>query len=125
MSGSRFVFDRLFEEASDPAFVLDPLDDRFLAANAAACAMLGYTLKELLEMPVSRIHPGELPQLQEFVADVLGTGRGSTIKLTCRTRSGAYLPTDMSLAAFERDGRTYLVGLVRDRSEHRQRRRDD
>jgi hypothetical protein len=28
----------------------------------------------------------------------------------------------MSLAAFEHDGRTLLLGLVHDRSEHRQRR---
>ena len=57
-------FERLLDQASDAAFVLDPLEDRILAANEAGCALLGYTLEELLETPVSRIHPGELPQLQ-------------------------------------------------------------
>ena len=113
-----------FESAADPAFVLDPIGDRFVAANPAACARLGYTHEELLETPVSRIHPGELPQLQEFVGMVLAAGHGITVALTCRTRPGAYLPVEMSLAAFEQHGRTLLLGLVHDRSEHRQRRAD-
>ena len=121
MSRAEFDLDPAFESAADPAFVLDPIADRFVAANPAACARLGYTHEELLETPVSRIHPGELPQLQEFVGTVLTAGHGTTIALTCRTRPGAYLPVEMSLAAFEHDGRTLLLGLVHDRSEHRQR----
>ena len=124
MSRAEFDLDPAFESAADPAFVLDPIADRFVAANPAACARLGYTHEELLETPVSRIHPGELPQLQEFVGTVLTAGHGTTIALTCRTRPGAYLPVEMSLAAFEHDGRTLLLGLVHDRSEHRQRRAD-
>jgi PAS domain S-box-containing protein len=113
-----------FESAADPAFVLDPIADRFVAVNPAACALLGYAHEELLETPVSRIHPGELAQLQEFVGTVLTAGHGTTVALTCRTRPGAYLPVEMSLAAFEHNGRTLLLGLVHDRSEHRQRRAD-
>ena len=119
MTPSTFAFDQLFEHASDPAFVLDPLDDRFLAANPAGCAVLGYTLEELLVTPVSRIHPGELAQLQDFVGSVLRDGRGSTIKLTCRTSVGEFLPTEMSLWVFANDGRTCVLALVHDRSEHR------
>ena len=39
--------------------------------------------------------------------------------LTCRTRSGTYLPTEMALQAFETDGHVFVVALIRDRSEHR------
>ena len=124
MSRSSFDLDHAFESTADPAFVLDPIADRFVAANPAACALLGYTHEELLETPASRIHPGELAQLQEFVGTVLTAGHGSTVALTCRTKPGAYLPVEMSLAAFEHDGRTLLLGLVHDRSEHRQRRAD-
>jgi PAS domain S-box-containing protein len=114
-------FDRLFARSSEPVFVLDPHDDRILAANAAGCAMLGYTCRELLETPISHIHPAELPQLLEFLERVLRDGQGSTINLTCRTKSGNYLPTEMSLHAFNEDGRLHILGLVQDRSEHRQR----
>ena len=51
-----FAFNHLFEHASDPAFVVDPFADRFVAANQAVCAMLGYALDELLATPVSRIY---------------------------------------------------------------------
>jgi PAS domain S-box-containing protein len=114
------MFEQLFERADDPAFVIDPIADLIVDANSAACAMLGFTCEELLATPVSRIHPGELPQLREFVEGVLREGQGSTITLTCRTKSGGFLPADMTLLAFDAGGRINILGLVRDRSEHRQ-----
>jgi chemotaxis family two-component system sensor kinase Cph1 len=115
------LFDQLFEESPDPAYVIDPFEDRILAANRAGCAMLGFTREELLATPVSHIHPAELPQLGEFLERVLRDGKGSTIKLACRAKSGRFLPTEMTLLAFEMDSHVRLLGLVHDRSEHRQR----
>jgi PAS domain S-box-containing protein len=114
-------FAQLFEHSHEPAYVIDPIGDRILAANRAGCLMLGYTHEELLRTPVSRIHPAELPQMREFLDQVLRDGRASTIKLTCRTKIGTFLPTEMSLHAFASDGRLRILGLVQDRSEHRQR----
>jgi PAS domain S-box-containing protein len=114
------TFEQLFEESSDPAYVVDPFENRILAVNSAGSAMLGYTREELLELPVSRVHPAELPQFREFLGNVLRDGRGSTIKLTCRTKDGTFLPTEMSLVALSSGSRAYILGLVRDRSEHRQ-----
>jgi PAS domain S-box-containing protein len=111
----------IFEESSDPTYVIDPVDDRIIAANRAGCAMLGYTHKELLATPVSSVHPAELPQFRQFLGTVLRDGRGSRINLTCRTKDGTFLPTEMSLHGFESGGRLYILGLVQDRSEHRQR----
>ena len=125
MSEARLSLDSLFEQSSDPAFVIDPLDDRFVDANAAGCDLLGYTRKELLDTPVSRIHPGELEQLQAFVSRVLEQRHGSTITLACRIRRGNRLPIELSLWAFENAGRIRLLGLIDDRSEHRHRRIGD
>jgi PAS domain S-box-containing protein len=83
--------------------------------------MLGYTREELLATPVSHIHPAELPQLREFLERVLSDGQGSTIALTCRTKVGTFLPTEMSLHAVDSGERTYVLGLMLDRSEHRRR----
>ena len=69
------LFGQLFEESSDPAFIVDPAGDQILAANHAGCALLGYTRQELLATPVSRIHPADLPQLREFVNGVLEHAR--------------------------------------------------
>ena len=70
--------------------------------------------------PVWRIHPCEMPELRELLRRVLRNGRASTIKLTCRTKLGTFLPTEISLHALDIDGRTRILGLVQDRSEHRQ-----
>ena len=110
----------IFEHANEPAYVMDPQHDRILAANDAGCAMLGYTREELLETPISRIHPAELAELQELLERVLREGRASTIKLTCRTKRGTFLPTEISLHGFQAGGRIQILGLVQDRSEHRQ-----
>jgi two-component system, chemotaxis family, sensor kinase Cph1 len=110
----------VFEHSNEPAYVMDPASNRILAANDAGCAMLGYTRAELLETPISQIHPSELPELSELLERVLRHGRASTITLTCRTKSGTFLPTEISVHALEIGGRTRVLGLVQDRSEHRQ-----
>jgi PAS domain S-box-containing protein len=125
LTSAGFSLDPLIAHAGDPAFVIDPVEDRFAAANAAGCELLGLTREELLQTPVSRIHPGELEQLQAFVGSVLEQGHGSTITLTCRVRQGTRLPIELSLWAFTNGGRLYLLGLVTDRSEHRKARADD
>ena len=113
-------FGELFEESSDPAFIVDPFADQILAANRAGCALLGYSREELLATPVSHIHPADLPQLREFFNRVLEHGQGSTIKLTCQTKRGTFLPIEMALFAFGSDGHLRILGLLHDRSEHRQ-----
>lgn len=114
-------FMQLFEQSPDPAYVIDPSADRIVAANPAGCAMLGYTHDELLRTPVSQIHPAERSQMSDFLEQVLTDGQASTIKLTCRTKLGTFLPTEMSLHAVDNGGRLRILGLVQDRSEHRQR----
>jgi PAS domain S-box-containing protein len=122
MNGNRSIITgTVFEYTSDPAYVMDPVHSRFLAANDAGCDLLGYTREELLATPISRIHPAELAELSELLDRVLRDGRASTIKLTCRTKSGTFLPTEISLHKLQIDGETRVLGLVLDRSEHRQR----
>ena len=120
--GSNLMTGTCFECAAEPAYVMDPEHDRILAANDAGCALLGYTRDELLATPISRIHPSELPELADLLQRLVRDGRASTIKLTCRTKQGTFLPTEISLHALELDGRLHVLGLVQDRSEHRQSR---
>jgi two-component system, chemotaxis family, sensor kinase Cph1 len=110
----------VFEHTREAAYVMDPEHSRFLAANDAGCELLGYTREELLSTPISHIHPAELRELGELLERVVRDGRASTIKLTCRTKQGTFLPTEISLHKLELDGATRILGLVQDRSEHRQ-----
>ncbi len=120
-----FRHETVFARSREPAYVMDPEHNRILAANDAGCALLGYTREELLETPISRIHPAELAELSELLERVLKHGRASTVKLTCRTKGGTFLPTEISLHALELDGQLRILGLVQDRSEHRQRAPED
>jgi PAS domain S-box-containing protein len=108
-----------FEHSDEAAFVMDPQHSRILGANDAGCALLGYTREELLAIPISRIHPAEAADLVELLERVIRDRRASTIKLTCRTKQGTFLPTEISLHALELGGDTRILGLVHDRSEHR------
>ena len=114
-------FKQLFECSPEPAYVIDPLSDRIVAANRAGCSLLGYAHDELLATPVSQIHPADLAQLYDFLEQVVRDGRASTITLTCRTKRGTFLPTEMSLHAFMNSGQLRILGLVQDRSDHRER----
>lgn len=111
--------ERVLERTNEPALVIDPTEDRFVAANKAACAMLGYTREQLLATPVSAVHRGELAQLQSVVAGVLEQGHGMTDALTCRAFTGECVPVEMALSTIELGGRVLVVGLLRDRSDHR------
>jgi PAS domain S-box-containing protein len=113
------ALERFLERATEPALILDPAADRLVAVNRAACTMLGYTRTELLATPVSAIHRGELAQLQAVVTEVIRCGHTVTHMLTCRVRSGECLPAEMSLSTLELDGRTLVVSLVHDKSQHR------
>jgi chemotaxis family two-component system sensor kinase Cph1 len=115
---------QLFEGTDEPAYLMDPGQGRIIAANDAGCTMLGYTRAELLETPISQIHPAELAELSELLERVLRDQRASTIKLTCRTKQGTFLPTEISLHAVQLGDALRILGLVQDRSEHRHRRSD-
>src|ERR1700751_4870112 len=106
--------DELFEESGDAVFITDPREDRILDANAAASRLLGYTREEFMVTPISQIHPNEVPRMRAFLDAV-----NWTIDMAFRTKSGTFLPTEIGLLALESGNRTYVVSLVRDRSEHR------
>ena len=120
MTATNLLREPLLERTNEPAYLMDPERGRILAANDAGCAMLGYTRAELLARPIARSHPAELAELSELLERVLREQRASTIKLTCRTKQGTFLPTEISLHAVLLDGTLRILGLVQDRSEHRQ-----
>jgi PAS domain S-box-containing protein len=111
--------EQLFEDSSDAVFITDPREDRILDANAAACRLLGYTREELMMIPISDIHPNELPRMEAFLDVALRDGVNWTIEMACRTKSGTFLPTEIALLALDSGNHVYVISLVRDRSQHR------
>jgi two-component system, chemotaxis family, sensor kinase Cph1 len=119
-SGRDLMTGTFFEHAPEPAFVMDPDENRVVAANDAGCALLGYTREEMIGLHVARIHPSEMHELSALLGEVARNGRASTIKLTCRTKTGTFLPTEISLHSLALEEGVRILGLVQDRSEHRQ-----
>jgi signal transduction histidine kinase len=81
--------------------------------------MLGYEYDELLATPVSRVHPDEMPVLMALRDAVFSQGHGWTNELTCTTKNGTVLPSEISASVLEVDGKALMVAMVRDVSERR------
>ncbi len=112
-------FRKIFEHSNDAVFVIDPARDTIVNVNSMACDMLGYTRDELLALPVSAIHPDEMPALLAFADSVFREGHGSTNELSCLTKTGERLPTEMSASIVEFDRETHMIALVRDISDRK------
>lgn len=121
-SGRDLIAGTFFEHAPEPVFVMDPRQNRVVAANDAGCALLGYTREEMVGLHVARIHPSEMHELSALLSEVARNGHASTIRLTCRTKTGTFLPTEISLHSLALEEGVRILGLVQDRSEHRRAR---
>lgn len=111
---------RIFESSHDAILIIDPERDTIIDSNPRACTMLGYSHEQLLLARVSDIHPEEMLKLRDFARSVFAQGRGQTSELTCLTKSGLRLPTEISASTIDVAGRTCLIVLVRDVSERKE-----
>jgi PAS domain S-box-containing protein len=113
----------IFERANDAIFVIDVERDKILDVNEKACRMLEYTRAELLALPISATHPNDVKKMREFVGSVLQHGSGWTDELTCVTKFQRQVPAEISASVLESNDQTYLLGIVRPRSEEDSRKR--
>ncbi|MGB7948018.1 MAG: PAS domain S-box protein, partial [Candidatus Binatia bacterium] len=113
------VFQKIFNHSNDAIFVIDPERDEILDVNPKACMMLGYSREELLFIPVSAVHPKEMPQLLAFASSVFEQGHGWTSELSCLTREGVALPAEISASVVEVASRRCLIAMVRDTSDRK------
>jgi PAS domain S-box-containing protein len=112
-------FRRIFNSSNDAILVADPAHHFIMDANGTACRMLGYTRRELLSLPMSAIYPDAMPELNDFAQSVFNQGQGWTDTLSCRARTGAVIPCEISASPIELQGKTYMLALMRDITERR------
>lgn len=110
----------MFRAANDAILVVDPAADRILDANPRACQLLEYDRDELLETRLSTIHGHELERFGPFVEECLRRGFGRNSELSCRTRTGRIIPTEVSASTVELAEGTALLAVVRDVTERRE-----
>ena len=74
--------DLAFHHGIEASLVIDPMDDRILAANPACCQLLGYDRPALEGRSFTALHPGQFAALLVFTDAVLTLGRQWTRTLT-------------------------------------------
>ncbi len=112
---SRERFRAVFEGVSD-GILLAAIDaSRFVMANPAICAMLGYSDEELLRLGPRDIHPPESwpTVLENFRRHAAGE-RSLSPGTLLRRKDGETLMAEVNAVPIELGGARYLLGVFRD-----------
>lgn len=110
----------LLENASD-AIIITDVKGNFLEANRNASDLLGYTKEELVGMNPRDIHPRE--ELTRIIHDFSRIAAGeirSSYDTKVLTKDGKTVPVDITGAPIEHDGKTLVMGILRDITERKQ-----
>jgi diguanylate cyclase (GGDEF)-like protein/PAS domain S-box-containing protein len=111
----------VFEAHPLPMWVYDTETLRFLAVNAAATKLYGYSRDEFLEMTIHDIRPPEeIPALLEDLAsNPLGHRMGSST-WTHRKRDGTVMEVEVASQALVFEGRAARIVLAHDITKRRE-----
>ena len=112
-------FRTIFEHSNDAIFIVDPERDAILDANLKAARMVGYSRNELLRLPLSAVHPDEMPKFLSFARSVLDHGTGWTDELSCVTKRGDRVAAEISASAIDLGARTGVIAMARDVTERK------
>jgi len=112
----------LFELSPEAQLVIDPYADRVLAANAAACQLLGCEGRDFDDLPVSRLLAGGHARLIVFTQAVLEKGRAWTDNLSCRDPLGQIKRIECQAVRITHAGGVAMLASIRDIREQDRRR---
>lgn len=107
-------FQRIFNHSNDAIIIIDPVEDKILDANTSAGKLLGYSRTELFTKGISDIHPNEMDAFKKFADKIINEKRGWTDELSCLTKSGTLIPTEISASVIEMEGKVRIIALIRD-----------
>lgn len=104
------------------ALILVDEAGRIVRLNSLAEALFGYTLRELEQHPLEALLPEQVRAIhrlhrERYAASPRTRPMGASLELYGRRKDGSAFPTDISLRPLLFDGRLYILGAVRDRSE--------
>ncbi|MBI5652702.1 MAG: PAS domain S-box protein [Chloroflexi bacterium] len=105
----------LFEHASDGIFIADP-HGKYIDVNERACAMLGYTRAELLQLAIRDLVPADEQARDPIRFQELRAGKTVVSERNLKRKDGTLVPVEISATMFP-DGR--LQGIARDMTERK------
>lgn len=108
-------FQKLFLSTKDAIFITDSAGAQVLDVNLQACAMLGYSRSELLNLPPTRI----LARKEDLSAWMRNHDKKSRLRMEFRHKSGTIIPCHISARAIEFAQKPSLLVVVRRATESR------
>jgi PAS domain S-box-containing protein len=115
------AFGGIFEGCPEPLLVFEPIADRVVDANPAACRLLGYDRALLRTLKFSALHPGQLPALIVFTEAVLTKGSFWTRGLRARNAAGEELALEYSGSILHQDSKPLVLLVIADLNERGRR----
>jgi PAS domain S-box-containing protein len=106
----------LFDAAPD-GILLETLDGRILAANQAACRLLGYSRAELLSRTVADLTPPEMHAWLPSVRAVLAAGKSFRAEVTNVRKDGSRVAVELSITTMEIGAEQHYIAVLRDVEE--------
>jgi two-component system sensor histidine kinase/response regulator len=111
----------LVEDSPIAIELVDALSLRFVLTNATACAQLGYSKEELLNMTLADVQGRFSPQeLQEQVHGVLERGRKVRFENLRKRRDGSLIETHTDVHVIDRNGRKFMAIIWSDITARKQ-----
>ena len=111
-------FRLLFRDNPQPMWVLDPLDQKFLLVNNAACKLYGFSAEEFRSMDLAAIQG--LDDARRLTQELKSSPRPVTGIWRHRTREGRALDVEMAVHDIEFEGHQAELAVLIDITGRRQ-----
>ncbi len=105
---------RLFVERARDALYVHDNQGRILDVNAEACATLGYSKEELLQLTVTDIDANYTLDEVKRIWETMDEGTSTIMETTHRRKDGTTLPVEVNVTQFSLDNKTAFLVLGRD-----------
>src|ERR1035438_3036642 len=111
-------FRLLFEEHPQPMWIVDAATRQFLAANAAACALYGYTSEEFTGMTLDAVESPE--EAGRSLGELRTAEQPAARAARHRSRGGRLMDVEIAVHEIKYGGRTAVLAVVMDITSRRQ-----
>lgn len=110
----------LFECANDSIFITDSSNNILLNVNEHGARRLGYTRKQLLNLPTEEFSPSMNPQKHEVLLRQLWKNGSVIFEHVHQCRDGSQMPVEINSRVVEYKGKLAIQSFVRDITLHKQ-----